>query len=65
MGVIYGVVGWLILQFVTFMISNWCVPAWVHRVVFISLLVGFPIALMLAWAADLTSSGEPNERDTR
>ncbi len=35
----------------------WELPNWVLRLVIVLLLVGFPIALVLAWAFDVTSQG--------
>src|SRR5204862_1497465 len=35
----------------------WELPNWMLRLVIVLLLIGFPIALMLAWAYDLTAQG--------
>jgi hypothetical protein len=35
----------------------WELPNWALRLVIILLLLGFPIALMLAWAFDITAQG--------
>src|SRR4029453_18873613 len=35
----------------------WDLPNWALRLVIVVLLVGFPIALMLAWAYDITAQG--------
>src|SRR5207247_5786574 len=35
----------------------WEVPNWALRLVIVSLLIGFPIALILAWAFDVTPQG--------
>ena len=55
--VAYGIVTWLLIQIATqtfpfFEIPNWCV-----RLVIILLLLGFPVALILAWAFEITPEG--------
>ena len=35
----------------------WELPNWALRLVIVLLLLGFPIALMLAWAYDITAQG--------
>src|SRR6266511_5687625 len=35
----------------------WEFPNWTFRLVVVLLLIGFPIALILAWAFDVTSEG--------
>lgn len=55
--VAYAVVGWLLIQIATqvfpfFDISNWAV-----RLCVIAVLIGFPVALVIAWAFDLTPEG--------
>ncbi|HEX8078044.1 MAG TPA: tetratricopeptide repeat protein, partial [Chthoniobacterales bacterium] len=53
----YSVVGWLIIQFATTVLPALTLPAWTARLVIVLVLVGFPIALILAWAFDVGSSG--------
>ena len=53
----YGVVGWLIIQFATTVLPALTLPAWTARLVVVLVLAGFPIALILAWAFDVGSSG--------
>jgi TolB-like protein/Flp pilus assembly protein TadD len=53
----YGVVGWLIIQFATTVLPALTLPAWTARLVIVLVLGGFPIALILAWAFDVGSSG--------
>ena len=53
----YGVVGWLIIQFATTVFPALTLPEWTARLVIIVVLAGFPIALILAWAFDVDSSG--------
>ena len=53
----YGVVGWLIIQFATTVLPALTLPAWTARFVIVLVLVGFPIALILAWAFDVRADG--------
>lgn len=53
----YGVVGWLIIQFATTVLPVLTLPAWTARLVIVLVLAGFPIALILAWALDVSPGG--------
>ena len=53
----YGVVGWLIIQFATTVFPVLALPVWTARLVIILVLAGFPIALILAWAFDVSAAG--------
>ena len=53
----YVVVAWLILQVADVTFDEIGVPDWTFRVVMVFLLIGFPIAVLLAWAYDLTPGG--------
>ncbi len=55
--VAYAVVGWLIVQIATQVFPFFEVPHWAIRMVVIVLLLGFPVALVLAWAFELTPEG--------
>jgi TolB-like protein/Flp pilus assembly protein TadD len=46
-----------IIQLASAAFPAWELPAWVLRVVIVLLLIGFPVALMLAWAFDMTAQG--------
>ena len=54
---IYVVVSWLILQVATVVFPVFEIPDWASRLVVILLGLGFPVALILAWAFDLTPEG--------
>ena len=67
--VAYGVVAWLLIQVATQVFPFFEVPNWAVRLVVMLLALGFPIALILAWAFELTPEGikrtkdlAPNER---
>jgi TolB-like protein len=57
------VVAWLLLQVVDILVPMLDLPDWVGRLVLLLLAVGFPIALLLAWAFELTPEGIKRERD--
>jgi len=53
----YSVVGWLIIQFASTVFPVLALPVWTARLVIILVLAGFPIALILAWAFDVSAAG--------
>lgn len=55
--VAYGVVSWLLIQVTTQLFPVFEIPNWASRMVVFLLLLGFPVALILAWAYDLTPEG--------
>jgi len=54
---VYGVVGWLLAQAAVVMETALGFPSWFDGVVVGFLLIGFPIALVLAWAFEMTPDG--------
>ena len=56
-GVAYAVVAWLLMQVASQIFPFFEVPNWVVRVVILFLIIGFPIALIVAWAFEVTSEG--------
>jgi len=46
-----------IIQLASAAFPAWELPNWALRLVIVSLLIGFPIALILAWAFDVTPQG--------
>src|SRR5438034_6873195 len=53
----YGVVAWLLMQVASQIFPFFEIPNWVVRLVVLLLVIGFPIALIIAWAFELTSEG--------
>ncbi|EDY81471.1 tetratricopeptide repeat domain protein [Verrucomicrobiia bacterium DG1235] len=53
----YAVVAWLIIQIASATFGWFDIPAWAFRFVTIMLLMGFPIAVIITWAFELTPSG--------
>ena len=56
-GVAYAVVGWLIAQIATQIFPFLEIPNWIVRSVIVLIAVGFPIALVIAWAFEATPEG--------
>jgi TolB-like protein/Tfp pilus assembly protein PilF len=56
-GVTYLVVAWLLLQFTDLVFENLDAPGWIMRVIMLVLAIGFPLALILAWAFESTPEG--------
>ncbi len=54
---VYLVVAWLIMQVVDVVSEPLLLPDWFSRVVILLLAIGFPLALILSWAFDLTPEG--------
>jgi TolB-like protein/Tfp pilus assembly protein PilF len=55
--VAYAVVGWLIAQIATQIFPFLEIPNWVVRLVIVLIAIGFPIALVIAWAFEATPEG--------
>src|SRR5438270_13557036 len=55
--VAYAVVAWLLIQIATQVFPFFEIPNWVVRLVVLLLLIGFPVALILAWAFEITPEG--------
>jgi TolB-like protein/Flp pilus assembly protein TadD len=56
-GVAYAAIGWLVIQVATSTFPVLQIPAWAMRLVVVLVFLGFPIALVLAWAFELTPEG--------
>src|SRR5439155_5361433 len=55
--VAYAVVGWLLIQIVTQVFPFFEIPNWGVRLIVLLIVAGFPIALVIAWAFELTPEG--------
>ncbi|MDH4055363.1 MAG: hypothetical protein OEW73_07385 [Gammaproteobacteria bacterium] len=54
---VYAVAGWVLVQVATTLEDSMNLPGWFDGVVVALLIVGLPIALILAWAFELTPDG--------
>ncbi|EDY83826.1 tetratricopeptide repeat domain protein [Verrucomicrobiia bacterium DG1235] len=53
----YAIVAWLIVQIAAATFPGFEIPMWAFRFVVLMLILGFPVALLLAWAFELTPDG--------
>src|SRR5437588_7124943 len=61
--VAYAIVAWLLIQVATQVFPFFEIPNWVVRLVVLLLILGFPIALFLAWAFEITPEGIKRAED--
>jgi TolB-like protein/Tfp pilus assembly protein PilF len=61
--VTYAVVGWVLIQIATQVFPFFEIPKWWVRGVVLLLALGFPVALILAWAFELTPEGIKRTED--
>src|SRR5205814_3372357 len=61
--VAYAIVGWLLVQVATQVFPFLEIPNWVVRLVIALVVIGFPIALMIAWAFEATPEGFKRTED--
>jgi TolB-like protein/Tfp pilus assembly protein PilF len=59
----YGVVSWLLIQIATQLFPVFEIPNWGARLVILTLALGFPVALVLAWAYEITPEGIKHTED--
>jgi TolB-like protein len=55
--VAYAVVAWLLMQIASQIFPFFEIPNWAVRLVVLLLIIGFPIALIIAWAFEATPEG--------
>jgi TolB-like protein len=53
----YAVIAWLLMQIATQVFPFLEIPNWAIRLVIMLIVIGFPIALVIAWAFELTPEG--------
>jgi TolB-like protein/Tfp pilus assembly protein PilF len=61
--VAYIIVAWLLLQISDTLVPALHLPDWFHSGVAFLLIMGFPIAMIFAWAFELTPDGLKKEKD--
>ncbi|HVI76997.1 MAG TPA: hypothetical protein VM715_02310, partial [Candidatus Acidoferrum sp.] len=61
--VAYAVVGWLLVQVATQVFPFFEIPNWTVRLVVLAIVIGFPVALIIAWAFELTPEGLKRTED--
>ena len=53
----YGITAWILLQIVETVVPIINAPDWILKLVLILLVIGFPIAVIFAWAFEMSPSG--------
>src|ERR1700720_3788725 len=61
--VAYAVVGWLVIQVNSTVLPTFHAPEWVVQTLVVLVALGFPIALVIAWAFELTPEGLKRTED--
>src|SRR3954467_5426600 len=59
----YAVLAWLLIQIATQVFPFFEIPTWAVRLIIVALVLGFPVALLLSWAFDLTPGGVVRTED--
>ena len=62
-GVAYVVMAWLVMQVADVILNNIEAPTWIFQVLLVFLAVGLVVALVLAWAYELTPEGIKREAE--
>jgi len=60
----YAVVAWLLIEVITSVEEPLNLPGWADTFVIVLLAIGFPVALILSWAFDITPEGIKPARST-
>ncbi|MDA0345990.1 MAG: tetratricopeptide repeat protein [Verrucomicrobia bacterium] len=61
----YAVVAWLVIQIAVSTFPSLYIPQWALSLVIMCVLLGFPVAIILAWAFELTPDGIKTTRHAR
>jgi hypothetical protein len=61
----YGITAWLIAQIAGLAAASFLAPVWVMKMIITMLILGFPVAMLLAWAYELTPEGLRRESDIK
>src|SRR5438067_8102990 len=61
--VAYAVAGWALAQGIAQVFPVFGVPNWIIQLIVLLIVIGFPIALVLAWALELTPEGLKRTED--
>jgi TolB-like protein/Tfp pilus assembly protein PilF len=62
-GIAYAITAWLIAQIAGLAADSFGAPDWVMKMIITMLMLGAPIAMVLAWAYELTPGGLRRESD--
>src|SRR5947208_15113964 len=59
----YPVIAWFVIHIASTVLPTFHVPEWVLQALTVIVALGFPVALVLAWAFDVTPSGVKKHRE--
>jgi TolB-like protein len=59
----YLVIGWLIIQIATQVLPFFSIPTWVVQLIVLLFVLGFPVAVICAWAFEVTPEGIMRQED--
>ncbi len=59
----YSVVAWLVAQVAELALDSFGTPDWVMKTILLVLVLGLPLAILFAWAFELTPEGIKREKD--
>lgn len=62
-GIAYLVAAWLLLQVADIVLEAIEAPSWTMKAVLLAVVLGFPLALIFAWAFEMTPEGIKLEKD--
>lgn len=62
-GIAYVITAWLVLQVADIVLDNIAAPHWLMQAIMLLLAMGLPLALLFAWAFELTPEGLKKEKD--
>ncbi len=62
-GIAYAVSAWVLLQIIDLVLENISAPEWVMQVFMLALAIGFPVAIIFAWAFEMTPEGIKREHE--
>ncbi len=64
-GAAYAIVAWLLIEVSSVLLPTFNAPQWIMQVFTLFVILGFPLALILAWAFDVTPQGIEAASDVR
>lgn len=62
-GIAYAISAWVLLQIVDLVLDNISAPEWIMQVFMLGIAIGFPVALIFAWAFEMTPDGVKRESE--
>ena len=62
-GIAYGLIAWVALQIIDFLLELTDAPSWVLQVCFILAAIGLPIVLIFSWIFEMTPEGIKRESE--